>query len=149
MNELEALRKMVEEHDYTGALQLIDEMDEMAKDDKINKVESFIVVLLIHLIKQQAEGRTTNSWQRSVNYALFGIEKANKRRNAGGYYLTSDEISDAIDDVFVFSLQEAAGEAFGGAFSVSQLTEKIDEAAIKQSALAMIANYKLPEKNGR
>ncbi len=41
MEELEALRKMVEQHDYTAALALIDEMDEMAKDDKIVKIESF------------------------------------------------------------------------------------------------------------
>jgi len=38
MEELEALRKMVEQHDYTAALALIDEMDEMARDDKIVKV---------------------------------------------------------------------------------------------------------------
>jgi len=41
MEELETLRKLIEEQDYTSALTLIDEMDEMAKDDKITKIESF------------------------------------------------------------------------------------------------------------
>lgn len=143
MEELETLRRLIEEQDYTGALTLIDEMDEMAKDDKITKVESFLAVLLIHLIKQKAESRLTTSWQRSINHALFGIFKANKRRNAGGFYLKADELKDAIEESFSFSLQEAAEEAFGGAYTAEQLSTMIDAEQIKQEAFDQIINYKL------
>jgi hypothetical protein len=143
MEELETLRKLIEEQDYSGALTLIDEMDEMAKDDKITKVESFLAVLLIHLIKQKAESRITNSWQRSINHALFGIFKANKRRNAGGFYLKPDELKSAIDESFSFSLQEASEEAFGGAYNAEQLSAMIDAEQIKQEAFDRIINYKL------
>ena len=141
MEELETLRKLIEEQDYNSALTLIDEMDEMAKDDKITKVESFLAVLLIHLIKQNAEARVTTSWQRSINHALFGIFKANKRRNAGGFYLKSDELKAAIDESFSFSLQEAAEEAFGGAYRAEQLSTMIDAEQIKQEAFDRIINY--------
>ena len=143
MEELETLRKLIEEQDYTSALTLIDEMDEMAKDDKITKVESFLAILLVHLIKQKAESRLTNSWQRSINHALFGIFKANKRRNAGSFYLKADELKDAIDESFSFSLQEAAEEAFGGAYSAEQLSSMIDSEQIKQEAFDRIIHYKL------
>jgi hypothetical protein len=43
----------------TDALQLVEDMTEMSKDDKLNKIFSLGVVLLIHLIKQSAEGRST------------------------------------------------------------------------------------------
>ena len=142
MEELETLRKLIEEQDYASALTLIDEMDEMAKDDKITKVESFLAVLLIHLIKQKAESRLTNSWQRFINHALFGIFKANKRRNTGGFYLKADELKDAIDESFSFSLQEASEEAFGGAYSAEQLSTMIDAEQIKQEAFDRIINYK-------
>lgn len=142
MEELETLRRLIEEQDYTNALTLIDEMDEMARDDKITKIESFLTILLVHLIKQKAENRLTNSWKRSVNHALFGILKANKRRNAGGFYLKPDELRQAIDESFSFSLQEAAEEAFGGVYSAEQLATMIDAGQIKQDACDRIINYK-------
>ena len=127
MEELETLRRLIEEQDYRSALTLIDEMDEMAKDDKIAKVEGFLTVLLIHLIKQTAENRSTAPWQRSINHALFGIFKANKRRNAGGFYLKPDELKQAI----------------GGAYNAEQLSKMIDADKLKQDALDMILTYKL------
>lgn len=142
MEELETLRKLIEEQDYSGALTLIDEMDEMVKDDKIAKIESFLTVLLIHLIKQKAESRMTSSWQRSVNYSLFGIYKANKRRHAGGFYLKPDELCDAVNESFGFSLQEASQEAFGGVYTAQQLAAMIDMEQIKQEAIDLILNYK-------
>lgn len=142
MKELETLRKLIEEQDYSGALTLIDEMDEMAKDDKITKVESFLAVLLVHLIKQKAESRSTSSWQRSVNHALFGIYKANRRRNAGGFYLKADELRAAIKESYSFSLQEASEEAFGGAYSAAQLSTLVDAEQIEQDAFDRIINYK-------
>lgn len=142
MDELETLRRLIEDQDYSSALTLIDEMDEMAKDDKITKVESFLTILLVHLIKQKAEDRLTNSWQRSVNHALFGIFKANKRRNAGGFYLKPDELERAIDESFSFSLREAAEESFGGVYGAEQLATMIDVDQIKQDAFDRIINYK-------
>ena len=141
MEELEALRKMIEEHDYTAALALIDEMDEMAKDDKIVKVISFLHVLLVHLIKQSAEKRTTNSWNRSIDFSLRGINNSNKRRSSGGFYLKSEEIEATIEESFNAALKDAAREAFEGAFNKKILGEMIDIDVIKREALLLILNY--------
>lgn len=143
MEELEALRKLVEEHNYDAALVLISEMDEMAKDDKINKVESFLEILLIHLIKQHAEKRSSNSWDRSIRNSVRGIAKSNKRRSAKGSYLTTPELKEAIDESFSGAVSDAADEAFGGAFSAKVLLEMIDSEAIKKEALDKILNYEV------
>jgi hypothetical protein len=100
-------------------------------------------VLLIHLIKQKAEQRTSNSWRRSINFSIRGIRKANKRRNAGGDYLRHIELEEAITESFQYALVDAAEEAFGGAYPAKVLAEMIDAEAIKKEALDLILNYEL------
>ena len=39
----------------------MEELEEMPQEDKLNKLYSCGAVLLVHLIKQQAEQRTTRS----------------------------------------------------------------------------------------
>ena len=55
MEELFELKAHIEQGRYIEALTLIGEMEEMGRDDKINKVRSFTVILLLHLIKKHAE----------------------------------------------------------------------------------------------
>ena len=143
MDELTMLRKMVEEHDYQGALAIVDELDEMARDDKINKIESYLMVLLIHLVKQNAEQRTTKPWNRSIDNALSGIIKANKRRSAGGNYLRPDEFIPVIDGIFSLSMRNAAYEAFEGIYSADQLAAMIDAEKIKTEAFEKVTTYSL------
>ena len=81
MDELLELRTHIEQGRYAEALTLIGEMEEMSRDDKINKIESFLHILLLHLIKQAVEQRTTRSWM-----FLFRMRStaSNGSTNAGG-----------------------------------------------------------------
>lgn len=51
MDELLELRRRVERQDYQGALSIINDLEEMSVEDKLNKIESYMVILLMHLIK--------------------------------------------------------------------------------------------------
>ena len=64
MEELLELRQFLEQGKIHEALLLVDELEEMSLGDKINKIDSYGVILLIHLIKQKAENRSTRSWDR-------------------------------------------------------------------------------------
>ena len=86
MFELEELRKRIEQRDYVGAMQIIDELDEMSQEDKLNKIYSYCVVLLLYLVKQDAEQRSTSSWERSILNSVDNINRVNKRRKVKGYY---------------------------------------------------------------
>jgi hypothetical protein len=79
MEELYALRRYIETGDTTAALALLDELDEMSKDDKIQKIVSFMRMLLVHMIKQAVEHRTTKSWEASIRHALKQIVAVNTR----------------------------------------------------------------------
>lgn len=59
MEELLELKNLLISGNIAEALLLVEEMTEMSKDDKLNKIISFGIILLLHLIKQQAEKRTT------------------------------------------------------------------------------------------
>jgi hypothetical protein len=138
MEELFQLRTYIEQQRYTDALNLLGEMEEMSKDDKINKILSFIIVLLIHLIKQQSAGKTTRSWDLAIYNAVTAIQRVNKRRKAGGYYLMPDELRAIIAEAYIVALKNAAQEAFEGIYSDEQLGKLVNRVELEQQALELI-----------
>jgi predicted RND superfamily exporter protein len=142
MDEILELRKSINEGRYADALHIIDELEEMAKDDKLDKIFSYMQILLIHLIKQNAEQRTTRSWDNSIKHSLYKIERVNKRRKYGGDYMNTDELFNNLAEAFVLSLDQAAEEAFEGIYSSKQLLSKIDKNKILAEAMEMIEKHK-------
>jgi hypothetical protein len=139
MDELMQLRAHIEHGQYAEALILIGEMDEMSRDDKIQKIESYLQVLLLHLIKQRVEQRTTRSWDVSIRNAADAICRINKRRRAGGNYLDEEELAEAIDEILPSALRQASLEAFEGRDDESELAARFDEADLKRDALAIVS----------
>jgi hypothetical protein len=86
-------------------------MTEMSKDDKLNKIFSFCIILLLHLIKQRAKKRTTRCWDTSIFNAVQQIQRTNKRRKAGGQYLIDSELRETLEDAYPSALKGAALEA--------------------------------------
>jgi hypothetical protein len=138
MEELIELRNCIEQQRYADALVLIGEMEEMSKEDKINKIYSYLEILLLHLIKKSAEQRTTRSWELSIRNSIAAIQRVNKRRQSGGYYLTSAELMTLIEECYPFALSRASLEAFGGVYDEHTLASQIDNSAISKAALELI-----------
>ncbi|RIK35915.1 MAG: hypothetical protein DCC55_28890 [Chloroflexi bacterium] len=138
MQELLELRALIEQGRYPEALVLLGELDEMSHEDKVNKIGSFLTILLLHLIKQHAEQRSTRSWEVSIRNALREISATNKRRKAGGYHLTVEELQEAIDERYAVALDLASIEAFEGRYDPPELAEMVDEVQVKEQALEMI-----------
>ena len=138
MEELFELKTAIKEQRYLDALNLVEKMEEMSRDDKINKIDSFSLILFLHLIKQHAEKRTTRLWDLSIHHAVRQICRTNKRRKSGGYYLNEDELSNIIEDAYSTALKMAALEAFEGQYTAEQLSKQVVEATIKHQALELI-----------
>lgn len=138
MEELITLRKYIEERDYLKALELVGELEEMSKEDKLNKIYSYAVILLVHLIKQQAEKRTTRSWDVSINNSVREIKRTNQRRKSGGCYASKEELIETIEEAFEAAIQRAALEAFEGRHDDDELEQMIDVTQVKQAALNLI-----------
>ena len=138
MEELILLRESIEKQDYVKALQIVDELEEMSVEDKLNKIYSYMVVLLLHLIKENAEKRLTKSWKLSINNSVKQINRTNKRRKSGGYYAQKEDLVEIIDDAFDLALEGAAIEAFGGAYTEQELLNKINVEEIKFKAMSLL-----------
>jgi Domain of unknown function DUF29 len=139
MEELWELRRYVEAGDVDTALALLDEMEELSRDDKITRIRSYMKVLLTPLIKQAVEKRSSRSWDVSIRNALDEIATHNKRRKAGGWYLTRDALVETLREVYELALDRAALDAFGGAYSAADIRAMHDPAALLQEVMQLIA----------
>ena len=149
MEELDELRQAIEVGDYDQALTILDELDAMSRDDRITKVMSYMRVLLVHLIKQAAEQRSTRSWEDSIAEALERIVMVNKRRKAGGDYLDEDTLAEALAETYPSALRRAAREAFEGIYTVEQLAAIVDREALFKAALQKIQRAHAAEHTDR
>jgi hypothetical protein len=138
MDELLELRRYLEKGDYEAAMQVLDELDEMSRKDTIYKIQSFMEIVLIHRIKQQAEQRTTRSWDFSIRMACRRIQRINKRCKAGGWFLSPEELRDALEEIYDDALDRAAFEAFEGQYSANELALMVNRQEILTQALALM-----------
>jgi len=138
MEELIELRACIEQQRYADALLLIGEMEEMSREDKINKIYSYMEILLLHLIKKQAENRMTRSWELSIRHSIAAIHRVNKRRKSGGYYLSSAELAALLEECYPFALGRASLEAFGGVYDEAALAQKVFKDEVIKEALVLI-----------
>lgn len=142
MEELLELRNYVTQQRYAEALDLIAEMEEMSREDKLNKIRRFGVILLLHLIKQAAEKRTTRSWELSIWNATSEIAYINQRRKAAGTYLSRDELREVIAEAYPTALKRAALEAFEGQYAERELRQMVERAVIEEKAWQLITTFK-------
>jgi hypothetical protein len=138
MEELCTLKELLLKGDIKGSLALVEELEEMSRDDKINNIRSYAVILLLHLIKQQAEKRTTRSWEVSIRNSVREIQRTNKRRKAGGYYLTTEELVETLEEAYLNALDEASLEVEEGRYEPEELEKLINKEEILNHALALI-----------
>jgi len=104
MIELLELEKCIKEERYADALAIIGDMEEMSREDKINKIYNYIVILMIHLIKQHAEKRSAPSWERSIYNSVEAVRVTNRRRKTGGYYAGKEELEELCRQAYPATL---------------------------------------------
>lgn len=138
MEELFTLKALLLKGDIQGALVIVEELEEMSRDDKINAISSYAVILLLHLIKQQVENRTTRSWQVSIRNSILEIQKKNKRRRAGGVYLQPEELRLALEEAYPAALNKASLEVEEGRYDPEELEQMVDREDILNQAMVLI-----------
>ena len=138
MEELLTLKELLLKGDITGAITLVEELEEMSRDDKINNIISYGVILLLHLIKQQAENRATRSWDVSIRNSVRQIQNKNKRRKAGGSYLTPEELRLALEEAYPQAINQASLEVEEGRYEPEELEQRVNQEAILNHALALL-----------
>lgn len=138
MEELLTLKELLLKGDVPGALVIVEELEEMSRNDIIRNIRSYAVILLLHLIKQQAENRTTRSWEVSIRNAIREIQRENKRRKAGGYYLTQEELLETLEEAYLNAIDQASLEVEEGRYDPEELEQRVNKPEILNYALTLI-----------
>ncbi|MBW4490037.1 MAG: DUF29 domain-containing protein [Trichocoleus desertorum ATA4-8-CV12] len=138
MEELVTLKELLYQGKIPEALELVEELEEMSKSDKLNKIFSYGIILLLHLIKKSADQHTTRSWETSIFNAVKQIQRVNKRHKTKGTYLTEDELLETLQDAYESALRQAALEAFEGRYETEEIAALVDQQAIVDEAIALI-----------
>jgi len=138
MEELLELKDLLLKGDISGAIAIVEDLEEMSRNDIINALRSYAVILLLHLIKQEAENRTTRSWEVSIGNSVREIQRRNKRRKASGYYLTSEELVEILEEAYLNAIDEASLEVEEGRYLPDELEQLVNKEEILNRALALI-----------
>ncbi len=147
LHELSDLRHSIMDGRTHDALLLVEELDGMSRKAIIRAIRSYLVRMLVHLIKYQAERRLTNSWAASIRGSVREIQHLNLQDNKRSYYLRSDEWQEHLEDVWGDALDEASLEAFSGRYDAKELSELIDSKRVLAIAIELLnAVYTIPRK---
>ncbi|MBD2280621.1 DUF29 family protein [Aphanizomenon flos-aquae] len=146
--ELIDLRNSIVEQRYTDALAIVDELEGMSKQAILRNIESFLVRLMIHLIKNQVEQRLTNSWAASIESSILEIKKLNLKENKKSYYLNIDEWVEILEDSIESAIRPASLEIMNGKLQRQQISEMLNKPRLILTATELINltyNYQIRE----
>jgi hypothetical protein len=147
VQELIDLKQSIVEGRYQDALNIVDELEGMGKQAILRNIESYLIRLLIHLVKNQVEKRLTNSWAASITDSIRQIKKLNLKDNQKSYYLKQDEWLEYLEEAIEVAILEASIEVGGGIYTPIQLEEIVNQGQIIEIALFLIdLTYKHPAK---
>ena len=113
MEEILELKDCLLNREYDRAFAIAEDLEAMGRQDKINNLESFLVILLIHLIKIQVEKRVTRSWKNSISNSLLAIQKRN-RLGKKSHYIKPGDWDEYILECQFEAILAAAKEVFEG-----------------------------------
>jgi hypothetical protein len=136
--ELIDLRTSILEGRYADALAIVDELEGLSKQAILRNIESFLVRMLVHLIKNQIEQRLTNSWVASISDSLRQIQKLNFKENKTSYYIKQDEWEPFLEEAIEAAIRPASVEVMDGAYNSFQLSELVDRTEIIMTAQRLL-----------
>lgn len=137
--ELIDLRASILEGRYEDALVIVDELEGMSKQAILRNIESFLVRLMIHLIKNQIEQRLTNSWVASISDSIRQIKKLNLKDNKTSYYINVDEWQPFLEEAIEAAINPASVEVLNGGLKPDKLSNRLDRIQLTRIAQILLA----------
>jgi hypothetical protein len=143
MEELLELKALLLKGDIKGSLAMVENLEDMSKNGIISNIRSYAVILLLHLIKQQAENRTTRSWDVSIRNSVREIQRQNNPRKAGGYYLSDEELRDTLNEAYLNALDASSLEVEEGRYESNEVEAIINKNKLISDAFLLIKTVSL------
>ena len=136
--ELTALKEKILSGAYSEALDLIDELEEMSRQAILRNIDSYLVRLLIHLLKAQVENRMTGSWQASISDSIRQIQKLNLMGKSA-YYIKQGEWQPYLEEALAAAVAPASIEIFEGKYKPLELEPLINSVLVMEKAYRLLS----------
>ena len=141
MEEILELKNCLLNQKYDRAFAIVEDLEAMGRQDKINNLEYFLTILLIYLIKIQVEKRITRSWKNVIINSLLAIQKRNRLGDKSHYIKPGDWVENILNCKNEAVL-DAAKETFEG-IEYRELKELVDfDELISSSKSLLSLTYK-------
>lgn len=138
VQELQDLKDCILEGRYEDALAIVDELDWISRKGILRNIRSYLIRLLIHLVKNQIEQQLTNSWAASIEGSVLEIQDLNLQENRTAYYVKPDEWDELLETALAAAIKPASVEVAGGIYTPKQLQALIDRSSILAIAKAFL-----------
>lgn len=123
--ELIDLRVSIVEGRYDDAISIIDDLEEMSRKAIFRNIMSFLIRLMVHLIKNQIESRLTNSSIASISDSVIEIQDLNLKDNKKSFYIDSDEWQSFLEEAIERAIRPASVEIMNNQLKASQVSAQI------------------------
>ncbi len=136
--ELIDLRTSILEGRYEDALAIVEDLEGMSRQAILRNIQSFLLRLLIHLIKNQVEQRLTTSWVASISDSIRQIKRLNLQDNKKAYYVKADAWELMLEEEWEAAIDTASAEVMSGAYTPYQLSEMLDKTQVILTAQKLL-----------
>lgn len=138
MKEILEIKQLLLRGNTAAALLLVEELEEISRDDKFANIYSYAVVLLYHLVIKQVEQQTTKSREVSIRNCVRVIQEKNKRRKIKGYYLSQDDLYEVLESAYESAIDTASLEVEEGRYESKELNQKVNKDSILDDAIYLL-----------
>lgn len=136
--ELMDLKHSIREGRYEDALAIVDELEGISKQATLRTIDSFLVRLLVNLIKNQFERRLTNACVACISDSIRQIKKLNFKDNKTCYYINLDEWQPFLEEAIEAAIHPASVEVLNGQLKPSQLSKMVDRNQLMMTAQTLL-----------
>ncbi len=136
--ELTDLKTSIIEGRYQDALAIVDELEGMSKKAILRNIQSFLKILMIHLIKNQVQQRLTNSWAASIQNSLEEINTLNRKDNKTSYYINVDEWQPLLEEAIEAAIRPASLEIYNKSINRSKFAAELDQTQLIATATKLL-----------
>ena len=136
--ELIDLKNSIIEGRYQDALAIVDELEGMSKKAILSRIDSFLVILMIHLIKNQVQQRLTNSCASSISNAIREIQKTNLKDNKNSYYVNVYEWQPLLEEAIEAAIRPASLEIYNKSINRAKFAAELDQTQLIATATKLL-----------
>lgn len=150
IQELIELKQSLLAGRYDEALLIMAEFEEMSKKGTLKAIKSYLVRLLVHLIKNQVEQRMNNSWFASIRDSILEMQDLNLKGNKTAYYINKEDWQEYLEIALEDAITTASIDTLNGKYNPFQLQTQIDSTKILETARQLLSlTYEQDEKELR